>query len=47
MSTVYILIIGAVSGWLAGQVMKNGGYGLLAKILSGFQLGRSAALETR
>jgi uncharacterized membrane protein YeaQ/YmgE (transglycosylase-associated protein family) len=35
MSIVYILIIGAVSGWLAGQIMKGGGYGLLGNIILG------------
>lgn len=35
MSIIYILIIGAVSGWLAGQIMKGGGYGLLGNIILG------------
>jgi hypothetical protein len=30
-----ILIVGAIAGWLAGQVMKGGGYGLLGDIIVG------------
>ena len=29
------LAIGAIAGWLAGQIMKGGGYGLLGDILVG------------
>ena len=29
------LIIGAVAGWLAGQIMKGGGYGLVGDIIVG------------
>jgi len=29
------LIIGAVAGWLAGQVMKGGGFGLVGDIVLG------------
>ncbi len=29
------LAIGAVAGWLAGQVMKGGGFGLLGNIIVG------------
>lgn len=29
------LIIGAVAGWLAGQFMKGGGFGLLVDIIVG------------
>lgn len=35
MTIIYILIIGAVSGWLAGQIMKGGGFGLLWNIILG------------
>ncbi|AEE51106.1 GlsB/YeaQ/YmgE family stress response membrane protein [Haliscomenobacter hydrossis] len=35
MEIIYILIIGAVSGWLAGQIMKGGGFGLLWNIILG------------
>jgi uncharacterized membrane protein YeaQ/YmgE (transglycosylase-associated protein family) len=30
-----ILAIGAVAGWLAGMLMKGGGYGLLGDIVIG------------
>jgi uncharacterized membrane protein YeaQ/YmgE (transglycosylase-associated protein family) len=29
------LIVGLIAGWLAGQVMKGGGYGLLVDIILG------------
>jgi uncharacterized membrane protein YeaQ/YmgE (transglycosylase-associated protein family) len=29
------LAIGAIAGWLAGQIMKGGGYGLLGDIIVG------------
>mgnify|MGYP000869568663 CR=1 FL=1 len=29
------LIVGAVSGWLAGQIVKGGGFGLLGDIVVG------------
>lgn len=35
MSLLYTLIIGAVAGWLAGQIMKGSGYGLLTNIILG------------
>ena len=35
MTLIYLLIIGAISGWLAGQIMKGGGYGLLGNIILG------------
>ena len=35
MSLVVFLIVGAVAGWLAGQIMKGGGYGLLWNIILG------------
>ena len=34
-SIVVFLIIGAVAGWLAGMVMKGGGFGLLGDIVVG------------
>jgi uncharacterized membrane protein YeaQ/YmgE (transglycosylase-associated protein family) len=34
-SWVLFLIIGAIAGWLAGQVMKGGGFGLLGDIVVG------------
>ncbi len=35
MSWLYIIIIGAVAGWLAGQIMRGSGYGLLGNIIIG------------
>jgi uncharacterized membrane protein YeaQ/YmgE (transglycosylase-associated protein family) len=32
---IILLVIGAVAGWLAGQIMKGGGYGLLGDIIVG------------
>jgi uncharacterized membrane protein YeaQ/YmgE (transglycosylase-associated protein family) len=29
------LVIGAVAGWLAGQIMKGGGFGLVGDIIVG------------
>ena len=29
------LIVGAIAGWLAGQVVKGGGYGLIGDIIVG------------
>ena len=31
----YLLLIGAVAGWLAGQIMRGGGLGLLGNIVVG------------
>jgi len=35
MHIIWFLIIGAVAGWLAGQVMKGKGFGLLGNIIVG------------
>jgi len=35
MGFLYWIVIGLVAGWLAGVVMKGGGYGLLADIVLG------------
>jgi uncharacterized membrane protein YeaQ/YmgE (transglycosylase-associated protein family) len=35
MSLLYFIIIGAVAGWLAGQIMKGGGFGILVNIVLG------------
>jgi uncharacterized membrane protein YeaQ/YmgE (transglycosylase-associated protein family) len=35
MSLLYSLLIGAVAGWLAGKLMKGGGFGLLLNIVIG------------
>jgi uncharacterized membrane protein YeaQ/YmgE (transglycosylase-associated protein family) len=32
---LYSIIVGLIAGWLAGQVMKGGGYGVIADILLG------------
>lgn len=35
MNIILFLIIGAVAGWLAGQIMKGAGFGLLGNIVVG------------
>ncbi len=35
MGLVYWIIVGLIAGWLAGQVMKGGGYGPLMDIVLG------------
>lgn len=35
MELLYTLIVGAIAGWLAGQIMKGAGYGLLVNIILG------------
>ena len=32
---IYSIIVGLIAGWLAGQVMKGGGYGMLMDIVLG------------
>jgi uncharacterized membrane protein YeaQ/YmgE (transglycosylase-associated protein family) len=32
---IIFLVIGAVAGWLAGQIMKGGGFGLVGDIVVG------------
>jgi uncharacterized membrane protein YeaQ/YmgE (transglycosylase-associated protein family) len=32
---LYWIIVGLIAGWLAGQVMKGGGYGILLDIILG------------
>jgi uncharacterized membrane protein YeaQ/YmgE (transglycosylase-associated protein family) len=32
---LYSIIVGLIAGWLAGQVMKGGGYGVLMDIVLG------------
>ncbi len=34
-SIILFLLIGAVAGWLAGKLMKGGGFGLIANIIIG------------
>lgn len=35
MDFVWFILIGIAAGWLAGQIMKGGGYGLLIDLLLG------------
>jgi len=35
MGLLYSLLIGAIAGWLAGKLMKGGGFGLLLNIVIG------------
>lgn len=35
MGLLYSLLIGAIAGWLAGKLMKSGGFGLLINIVLG------------
>ncbi len=35
MNFLYFIIIGAIAGWLAGNIMKGGGFGLLINIILG------------
>jgi uncharacterized membrane protein YeaQ/YmgE (transglycosylase-associated protein family) len=32
---IYSIIVGLIAGWLAGQVMRGGGYGVLMDIVLG------------
>lgn len=32
---LYFLLVGAIAGWLAGQLYKGGGFGLLGNIVVG------------
>ena len=35
MEIIYFLIIGIVAGWLAGVIMKGGGFGLIGDLILG------------
>jgi uncharacterized membrane protein YeaQ/YmgE (transglycosylase-associated protein family) len=35
MNLLWFLIVGLIAGWLAGQVMKGGGYGLIGDMIVG------------
>jgi uncharacterized membrane protein YeaQ/YmgE (transglycosylase-associated protein family) len=35
MNVIFWLIIGALAGWIAGNVMRGGGFGLLGNIVVG------------
>ena len=32
---IYAILVGLIAGWLAGKVMKGGGYGVLMDIILG------------
>ena len=32
---IYAIVVGLIAGWLAGQVMKGGGYGMVMDIILG------------
>jgi uncharacterized membrane protein YeaQ/YmgE (transglycosylase-associated protein family) len=34
-SILYFLLVGLIAGWLAGVIMKGGGYGVLGDIIIG------------
>ena len=35
MSIIWLLIVGAIAGWIAGQIMKGSGYGAVGNIVIG------------
>ncbi|HXL23150.1 MAG TPA: GlsB/YeaQ/YmgE family stress response membrane protein [Candidatus Dormibacteraeota bacterium] len=35
MGLLYAILVGLIAGWLAGKVMKGGGYGVLMDIILG------------
>jgi uncharacterized membrane protein YeaQ/YmgE (transglycosylase-associated protein family) len=35
MHIIWFLLIGLVAGWLAGQIMKGGGFGILGDMIVG------------
>lgn len=35
MRLAYLIVVGLIAGWMAGQVMKGGGYGILVDIILG------------
>ena len=35
MNILYLIVVGLVAGWLAGQVMRGGGYGVLVDVILG------------
>ena len=35
MSLLWFLLIGLLAGWLAGQIMKGGGYGMVGDLVVG------------
>ncbi|MCB9136157.1 MAG: GlsB/YeaQ/YmgE family stress response membrane protein [Anaerolineales bacterium] len=35
MNIIWFLLVGLIAGWLAGQIMKGGGYGLVGDLVVG------------
>jgi len=35
MSLLYFLLVGLIAGWLAGQIMKGSGYGVIGDMVVG------------
>ena len=35
MGLIYWIVVGLIAGWLAGKVMRGGGYGVLVDIILG------------
>lgn len=35
MELLYALLVGAIAGWLAGKIMRGGGFGLIINIILG------------
>ena len=35
MNVIFWLLIGAIAGWIAGNIMRGGGFGLLGNIVVG------------
>jgi uncharacterized membrane protein YeaQ/YmgE (transglycosylase-associated protein family) len=35
MNLIWFLLVGLVAGWLAGKIMKGGGYGVIGDIVVG------------
>jgi uncharacterized membrane protein YeaQ/YmgE (transglycosylase-associated protein family) len=35
MSLIWFLLVGLIAGWLAGKIMKGGGYGVVGDIVLG------------
>jgi uncharacterized membrane protein YeaQ/YmgE (transglycosylase-associated protein family) len=35
MNLLYFLLLGLIAGWLAGKIMKGGGYGIIGDIVIG------------
>jgi uncharacterized membrane protein YeaQ/YmgE (transglycosylase-associated protein family) len=45
MGFIYWIVVGLIAGWLAGKVMKGGGYGVLVDIILGIVGGMVGFLE--